>query len=327
VPSLRRRGLGRVAAAALATAGAVVLAMATPAAAFATDSGTEVKWTNHGTTNGACDNVGPANDLNPGPGEEGWLFVLTSPFDANGSDLTFDFTPAALTSSPLAGEHKGNGSGGTYHYAVYTPAGAILNSASATNGTENSNLNVSHCELGGPNGEQPSSAITSVVHNAAHTVISNGSPGTAPANVHDQVNLTVTGLDHWSGTITMKFFTTNDCNSDHVGGTFTDTWDESTSMPQDNLLPEGPLAAGEYSYRESFHFVKPDNQELDVTGACEPFKIVDPVTPSPSPSLPKTGDAVGGVFVTGAVLLVAGAGLIALLFITRRRRSAAESGS
>ena len=99
------------------------------------------------------------------------------------------------------------------------------------------------------------------------------------------------------------------------------------SHDHDNDWPEGPLAAGEYSYRESFHFVNPDNQELDVTGACEPFKIVDPVTPSPSPSLPKTGDAVGGVFVTGAVLLVAGAGLIALLFITRRRRSAAESGS
>jgi hypothetical protein len=324
-PSLRRRGLGRVAAVSLATVGVVVFAMAAPAAAVAT--GTVVTWTGNGTTAGACNNVGPANDLNPGPGEEGWLFILTSPFDATGSNLTFSFTPTAVSSSPVAGVHKGGG-GGTYHYAVYTQAGAVLNTASATNGTETSVLTVSHCELGGPNGEQPGSAITSAVHNAAHTVITNGSPGTAPANVHDQVTLTVTGLDHWSGTITLKFFTTNDCNVDHVGGTFTDTWDETTTMPQDNLLPEGPLSTGEYSYRESFHFVSPDNQELDVTGACEPFKIVDPTTtpvPSPSPSLPKTGDSVAGIAVTGAVLLVAGALMIAFVFVGRRRRSAAES--
>jgi hypothetical protein len=325
----RRSRLTRVVAAAAALAASMATVLLWGAAAQAaqrtTVTGITVTWTGNGTTQGACDNVGPANDLNPGPGQEGWLFILTSPFDATGSSLMFSFTPAAVTPSPVAGVHKGGG-GGSYHYAVYTPAGAILNSASATNGTDNSVLTVSHCELGGPNGEQPGSAITSEVHNATHKVITNGSPGTAPANVHDQVTLTVTGLDHWSGTITLKFFTTNDCNVDHVGGTFTDTWDESTTMPQDNLLPEGPLAAGEYSYRESFHFINPDNQELDVTGACEPFKIVEqPSTPATSPSLPQTGNTVGGVGV--GVVALAGAALVAggaALIFLRRRRSMTE---
>ena len=325
--SLWRRGLGRRAAVALATVGAVALALATPTAAYA--DATVVTWTGNGTTNGECNNVGPANDLNPGPGQEGWLFILTSPFDSSGSDLTFTFSaPGAVSTSPVAGLHKGGG-GGTYHYAVYTLAGAKLLTASATNGTGNSVLTVSHCEMGGPNGETPGSAITSEVHNAAHTVISNGSPGIAPANAHDQITLTVTGLDHWSGTLTEKFYTTNDCNSDHVGGTFTDTWDETTTMPVDNVLPEGPLPAGEYSYRESFHFTTPDNQELDVTGACQPFKVVDGPTrtPSPSPSLPKTGDSVAGVALTGVILLALGAGMIAFVFVARRRRGATESNN
>jgi len=105
-----------------------------------------VDWTGNGTTDGACNDVREYADLDPGPGQQGWLFILTSPYDGSGSDLNATFSDGSQ--GPIAGTYKGGGVG-SYHYAVYTAAGATLLAASATNGTENSVLTVSHCEMGG----------------------------------------------------------------------------------------------------------------------------------------------------------------------------------
>jgi hypothetical protein len=86
------------------------------------------------------------------------------------------------------------------------------------------------------------------------------------------------------------------------------------------------LAAGDYSYSERFSPTTEAELKTVILGPCEPFKVVDP-TPTPTTSLPKTGDNVGGIAITGAVLLVAGAGMIGFLFIARRRRSAAEANN
>jgi hypothetical protein len=81
-----------------------------------------------------------------------------------------------VTVSPVTGVHQGGGVG-AYHYAVYTPIGAKLIAAQATNGTANSVLTVSHCELGGDAPEQPGSTISSEVHlDGSHTVINSSSP-------------------------------------------------------------------------------------------------------------------------------------------------------
>jgi hypothetical protein len=132
------------------------------------DTATPVQWDGHGANKtpadapvyGTCDTVGNFPDLEPEPGQQGWLFILTKPYDSNGSQLTFSFSNGTVvTASPVPGDFVGqdaaeNGEK-TYHYVVYTSAGAILQSASATNGTfqtppgaVQSNLNVSHCELG-----------------------------------------------------------------------------------------------------------------------------------------------------------------------------------
>lgn len=122
-----------------------------------------VPWTKNGTTEGVCNSVGSYDDLDPQPGQQGWLFVMTKPFDNSGSTLTYTFsdgTTGTATGSYVANDQSNGGA--TYHYVVYAPIGAKLVSASATNGTVGlrsngttevvSNLVVSHCEEGGGGG-------------------------------------------------------------------------------------------------------------------------------------------------------------------------------
>lgn len=108
-----------------------------------------VSWDGNGASGGYCNDFIDDPDMTPETGQQGWLFILTSPFDNSGSQLTTSFNPSYQTpSNPISGLHKGGG-GGSYHFIVYTKADAQLVSASATNGTDNSNLTVSHCEKGG----------------------------------------------------------------------------------------------------------------------------------------------------------------------------------
>jgi len=130
-------------------------------------SSTTAVWTGNGTTDGYCDtHVIDDPVLNPEPGQQGWLFVMSKPFDDNaGSDLTATFSDGSQ--GPIAGTQKGDGS---FHYIVYTAAGAQLLSASATNGTLSTNaqngnsdvqsvLTVSHCEDGGDDNNNKLDAI------------------------------------------------------------------------------------------------------------------------------------------------------------------------
>ena len=101
-----------------------------------------------GTTGGVCNSFEDDAKLTPGPGQQGWLFILTNDDPAhNTSDLTATFSDGSQ--GPIAGDKQANGS---YHYIVYTTLGATLLSAEATNGMSNSQLTVSHCESGGDGG-------------------------------------------------------------------------------------------------------------------------------------------------------------------------------
>ena len=149
------------------------------------------------------------------------------------------------------------------------------------------------------------STLSTEVHLADHSVISNSSPATTGAIVHDQVTLTVTGETTWSGTLTLNFFKTNDCS----GTPFASeqfSWDQSDPSTRDNRLPQGPLADGGYSYQASFDS---SNDALDKTGDCEPFKVGSSITsfwynwratctsvpadvvPLPTPPCTATGDS------------------------------------
>ena len=96
-------------------------------------------WNGNGTTNGFCDNSNEGLSGVPA-GDQGWLFVLTSP-NAGPWELTATF--ASTHTVTAAGTQNGNGS---VHFEVTTSAGDKLLSASSTNGGHN--LVVSGCTLG-----------------------------------------------------------------------------------------------------------------------------------------------------------------------------------
>jgi hypothetical protein len=127
----------------------VVAALAFSGVAYA---GPTVTWQGNGTTNGFCDNSDEGLTGVP-PQSQGWLFILTSP-DTGPWMLSATFAqsgPATAT-----GTQMGNGS---VHFVVDTSIGDQLQTASATNGTDNSVLTVSGCTVnsssptsGGPGG-------------------------------------------------------------------------------------------------------------------------------------------------------------------------------
>ena len=111
--------------------------------ASGSDVGTTVNWDKNGTNaDGSCKTFLDDSDLNPAPGQQGWLFILTQPASGATYQLTTSFTPSFQTPSNPIDPFT---TGGSIHFVVYTTAGATLNSASATGGTANSNLTVSHC--------------------------------------------------------------------------------------------------------------------------------------------------------------------------------------
>jgi LPXTG-motif cell wall-anchored protein len=343
---MANRWLKRASAAAAAVGLALVFGGGTAWA----DSPVTVNWntTTHNGTNadGSCEHVGTSDDLNPPAGDEGWLFILTQPFDSSGSTLTYTFQ-SPTTTGTAPGVHMGGG-GGSYHFAVYVPLGLTLVGASATNGTAGSNLVVSHCTDGAPLGPPPSSPppppptdltlssnVTLLADNTK-VIDDSSNPATALADVHDRVTVTVTGPSVWSGVLTETFYHTNNCDSATFGTAVLDV-DQSTASPID-ILPETGLAAGEYSYQASFAL---DEGVDPTTGlpiivtkfGCEPFKVVaasssapppstttTPPTTTSTPGLPVTGSSLTGILVAGVALIAAGG---ATLFFMRRRRTAA----
>lgn len=212
----------------------------------------EVDWTGNGTNDGLCNNIGDFGDLAPGPNQQGWLFILTSPFDGLGSTLTYAFDPST-TDTSVSGTKKGNGANGSYHYVVYTDIGAVLLSASATDGTANSVLTVSHCESGG--GDEPGPPIITVQKSAAvtydeiytWTVVKNFvgiTAGWGYANLTYNVDVTRTGPFPISGSyeVTGDIRVANIGETDANLDTLIDVLPGATCTV--NGFTPGPLVAG-----------------------------------------------------------------------------------
>ena len=133
----------------LATSG--VAAFAASAALFASlalmpspsgaDVGT-VTWTGNGTNGGICGSFSEGLTGVP-DNEQGWLFIETSPDGVGPYVLTATFSEAGTVT--VDGTQEGNGS---VHFVVDTPQGDVLQSATATHGSDKSNLVVSGCTNG-----------------------------------------------------------------------------------------------------------------------------------------------------------------------------------
>ena len=87
----------------------------------------------------------PSNqpDLNPGPGEEQFLFILTSPV----GNPTLTVVTTAGTQTGITGTQQGNGS---IHFVVTVDQGVTITDAFVEGQNDNSTLTISHCELGPP---------------------------------------------------------------------------------------------------------------------------------------------------------------------------------
>jgi hypothetical protein len=147
--------------------GLVALVVAVPAAVAAaqttttTGTGIDVPL-NKATLD--CE-PGQEDDLNPGPGQESFLFILTSPAGSS-STLTVETSGGDIV---VQGVQQGNGS---IHFVVTVPAGTEIIDATATGGTEESNLNISHCELGPtPTTTTVAAATTTTVKSAAPAAV------------------------------------------------------------------------------------------------------------------------------------------------------------
>jgi hypothetical protein len=134
-----------------------------PAAAITVD------WKGNGAEGGFCNDV--SQDSTVPAGQQRWLFILTSP-DTGPWTLTTDFQNSSPP--PAAGVQQGNGS---VHFTVFTSEGDKLLSASATNGTANSNLTVSHCEV---NGVPPTTAPPTTAPPTTAPPTTGAAPTTAP---------------------------------------------------------------------------------------------------------------------------------------------------
>jgi hypothetical protein len=106
----------------------------------------DIAWTGNGTTEGVCNRFQGDTKLTPGAGEQGWLFILTSPGSGPWT-LSAVFDPATTPSPATAnGVLKGNGA---VQFVVYSAADAKLVSAEVQGGTNGSSvLTVSHCSKG-----------------------------------------------------------------------------------------------------------------------------------------------------------------------------------
>jgi hypothetical protein len=307
--------------------------MATPAAAFATTpTYTDPPLTpvvfQH-TNLKSCDQIAPTNDdvlLTSGGITQSQTVAGVGSGTLTDSNTTLDVHIEAGHSVTAIIVKGGDDSNVYFFDPAVDGVADFLHLNAPTNNGGNENPTISHWLVCGGDADitiPPSYDVTSEVHlKDTHAVIDNANPATAPADVHDSIIVTVSGLEKWTASLTVYFYNSPECGGDAVDHV-TISINQDTGMPQDNVLPQTGLAAGSYSYRDVVTVGQEADQTVKAT-LCEPFKVVDAPTPSPSPSLPKTGDNVGGFAVTGAVLLAGGVALIGLLVVTRRRRSAAE---
>jgi LPXTG-motif cell wall-anchored protein len=313
----------RAATVGLATIGAVALAMATPAAAFgAIPPPAPILVQGNAST---CAQAGLSGTILFGAGGAVDATSAAGTGDVSADGKSIDVTiNAGWTASGIV--VKG---GPRYNKYVGPFAGLItLDDLEPPLNNGGQHPVISHwfvCGEGDDEQDPPVTALlTSEVHlDGTHAFLDNDNPATAPANVHDSVVLTVTGLDEWDGDVIMFFFTNGTCDGDPADETEQGDIpvNEDTVMPLENLLPQSGLAAGDYSYQSLF--VTGEQTLPAVTeGPCEPFKVVaEQTTTSPPGEHPPTGTSLTALIVTGVALVLGGTALVYF----RRRRSILET--
>ena len=106
-----------------------------PTPTTSTSGAKVITWTGNGTSGGFCSSISGSGNT------QTWQFNLTSPFSTGNSTLTATFQSAGTKTATVSGSTS------VIKWLVATGKNDRLLSASATNGTKNSVLTISHCTL------------------------------------------------------------------------------------------------------------------------------------------------------------------------------------
>ena len=269
-------------------------------------STTSVTWTGNGTDGGYCSSFQSDEKMSPGPGQQGWLFILTNT-DGNPTPLlsaTFDDS-TVITDHP-ADYHNG----GEYKFVVYTATGAKLLSAIATDLTVTGHavLTVSHCEADSsvttteaPTTTEDATSTTEKATTTTEAPTSTTEKATttteAPTSTTEKATTTTEGA---TSTTEGATSTTEGATSTTSGGTTTLVPNSPTSVSADSIV-KSPSSVGAAAV---------ENSSTTTPGAAPQVE---------AEALPRTGTTVWPLVAFGALFLLVGLGLILGSELQRRR--------
>jgi hypothetical protein len=297
-------------------------------------STTSVTWTGNGTDGGYCSSFQSDEKMSPGPGQQGWLFILTNT-DGNPTPLlsaTFDDS-TVITDHP-ADYHNG----GEYKFVVYTATGAKLLSAIATDLTVTGHavLTVSHCEADSSvtTTEAPTTTedatsttekattttedatsttekATTTTEDATSTTEKATTTTEAPTSTTEKATTTTeaptsttekatTTTEGATSTTEGATSTTEGATSTTSGGTTTLVPNSPTSVSADSIV-KSPSSVGAAAV---------ENSSTTTPGAAPQVE---------AEALPRTGTTVWPLVAFGALFLLVGLGLILGSELQRRR--------
>lgn len=266
--------------AAMLGAGALIFAVAGIALADGS-----VPWTGMGVTDGAPNTIlcgdnadfGQAGKDNPDNltlDPNNYLVWLLSPA-ANVTSASLTISGDGAANGTYTGVKTGN------NYQFVTPSFSPLDSSVVTVSAsyvgsidDSTKLKVSHGCTNAPETSELSSTIYSDAENTI--VVSDADPGFAPVTVHDTATITFSGGGSLpaGSSVQFSFWNNHDCSGNPADTS--DQIDATGSSPafvDGAAFAQGPLAAGEYSFRADF--TSGDENVLDsATGDCEPFVVL-----------------------------------------------------
>lgn len=238
-------------------------------------------WTGQGTTGGVLNTVlcGDQADAQA-PDPNNYLLWIFG-FDA--ATLNDPPAPTLHLGGSGSGDYTGTAFGNEYH--IFTPFFSLSSLTAnvsfdvATLGSGSFVLTISH---GCPAASAETSSVATTVHSGATdsdpsspVIVDDANPASLGDSVHDSAHVEFTGggtLPSGS-TVQFLFFKNHDCSlpSDDSSSAI-DVSGDSSPIDLDPNLAEGPLAAGQYSYRAAFT----SGDETTVTSSvsdCEPFTV------------------------------------------------------
>jgi hypothetical protein len=278
-----------------------------------------VTWTGNGTDGGACSTFEADDKIDPGPGQQGWLFVLTGTDGNPTPALSATFDDSTVITDHLADYHNG----GEYKFVVYTAQGAKLLSATATDLTVTGTavLTVSHCENGTLVTTTTSGATTTT--EGATTTTEGATTTTAGATTTTEG---ATPTTEGATTTTAGATTTTEGATTTTEGATTTTEGATSTTSGSTSTTEGATSTTSGSTSTSVEGTSLVQTSTTDVSAAAIASTSTPAGAAPADvaattALPRTGSRLGPLLGAGILVFLVGLGLVAGSELQRRRRT------